>query len=112
MFTEQFLQKFPQKVNDISFFIARKTERFIKTPFGKAFVSLMILGPVAFLPTVWNIWTASNIDNYRNPTWPLMFFVNLATVISVAHKGDWIIRLVMFLWQIIWLVINIALIIR
>ncbi len=88
------------------------TENFVKTHSGKLFLSIVLLGPLTFLPTLWVVWTAKNIEAFRTPTWPLMFLVNSSGWLGAMHNGDWRIKIVMTLWTIIILGMNFAIIIR
>jgi hypothetical protein len=76
-------------VDNFAFRVAKLTEEFIKTKAGQLFLSLSLIGPVSFLPTVWGAWTAPNIDALRTLTWPMMLVVNTSVFISICHKGDW-----------------------
>ncbi len=102
----------PHIVDSISERLAGKTKGFIQTKFGKIFLSLVLVGPLTFLPTVYTAWTAANIDSLRTPTWPLMIIVNTSALIGVAHNGDWRMRMVMIFWVVIMVALFLATIVR
>lgn len=99
-------------VNSASERLAEITLPFTKTKSGKLFLSLVLVGPITFLPTVYNVWTMENIDAFRSPTWPLMVIINASATIGLAHKGDWQMRLAMIFWTAVMLSICIATIVR
>lgn len=92
--------KIPIVVDAVSEKIRIRTEGFVKSKIGKWFLAIVLVGPFTFLPTMWVAWTAENIDALRTLTWPAMVFINLSGWLGVIHKGDWRMRLVMFLWII------------
>ncbi|GMQ95024.1 MAG: hypothetical protein BMS9Abin13_134 [Patescibacteria group bacterium] len=92
--------------------VSGKTKRFIETRIGKIFLSLMLIGPITFLPTVWEAWTASNIDVLRTLTWPTMLIVNVASYISFAHNGSWRARAMAIEWFTVIALIWLATIVR
>lgn len=94
MFIQQIMDGFAAQV-------AKLTTAFVKTKAGQIFLSLSLVGPVTFLPTVWEAWTAPNIDAFRTLTWPMMIVVNTSVFVSVCHNGDWRVRLSMILWIIL-----------
>ncbi len=102
----------PHAVDTVSVRVQKGTERFIETRVGKLFLSLVLIGPFTFIPTVWEAWTAANIDSMRTITWPLMIVVNLASLLNVVHNGDWKMRFVLFLWVIAMSLVFIATLIR
>ena len=72
----------------------------------------MVIGPFTLVPTVWEAWTASNIDALRTATWPTMIIVDLAFLINVCRNGDWKIQLTVLLWIIMAAIIWSAALIR
>lgn len=93
-------------------FVSCKTEEFVKSRAGKIFLNLMLIGPFTFLPTVWQAWTASDIEVLRTPTWPMMIVINMSTYVALSHNGDWRTRTVMILWIIVLSLVWIATIVR
>lgn len=93
-------------------FVISLTGDFVNTSGGQAFLSLSLVGPITFLPTVWQAWRAPNIDALRTWTWPLMVIVNLAVLVSVCHNGDWQIQLSMILWVLLMMLITLAIVVR
>ena len=102
----------PNAVDTVSVFIAKKTEYFVETRLGKIFLSVVLDGPFTFLPTIYAAWTEPNIDSLRTLTWPLMIIVNMSATLSVAHKGNWQIRLVMVLWILAVTLVYVATLVR
>lgn len=102
----------PRRVDALSAWLRELTLPFIQTKPGKLFLSLVLVGPLTFIPTVYNVWTAENIDAFRSLTWPLMVIVNASATVGLAHKGDWQMRLAMIFWTIIMAAICIATIVR
>lgn len=102
----------PAVVNAVARLVAKATRSFVGTKIGKWFLALSLLGPVMFLPTVYEVWTAPNIDVFKTPTWPLLVVVNIAIFISVCHEGDWRSRLSVFTWIILIVLICVAAVVR
>lgn len=102
----------PVTINALSEKIAQQTSCFVESGFGKIFLSLVLVGPFTFLPTLYQAWTAPNIEALRTPTWPMMTVVNSAALLGVIHKGDWRMRLVMVIWVIIMILTWLATVIR
>jgi len=102
----------PNMVNSASEMLAKKTKNFIETKFGKLFLSIVLLGPLTFIPTVYVAWTAPNIDSLRTLTWPLMIIVNMSASLGVIHDGNWQIRLVMVIWIIMMVAVYLATLVR
>jgi len=92
--------------------IAVNTTPFVQSRFGKAFLSLVLIGPFTFIPTIYEAWTAPNIDSLRTSTWPLMILINVSATMSLIHKGSWYMRLVQAMWVIACAAIYIATIVR
>ncbi len=92
--------------------VARKTSCFVQTKVGKLFLSIVLVGPLTFIPTVYEAWTAPNIDAFRTLTWPLMILVNSAGWLAVIHNGDWRMRLAMFFWIVSMVAVWLATIVR
>ncbi len=72
----------------------------------------VLIGPFTFLPTVYQAWTADNIDALRTITWPLMIIINTSALLGVVHNGDWRMRLVMTLWIIMMAAVWLAAVVR
>ena len=92
--------------------VAKATLPFVQTRLGKAFLSLTLVGPLTFLPTIQAAWFDSNIDSLRTLTWPLMVIVNASVYVSVSHKGDWQVRLVMIIWIVMMAAVWLATLVR
>ena len=67
----------PNAVDVFSEWTAKVTTQFIKTYIGKIFLAIVLVGPITFLPTMYQAWTAPDIDALRTSTWPLMILVNI-----------------------------------
>lgn len=106
------LRTIPTHINTVSAAVAKKTKPFVETWPGKLFLSIMLLGPLTFIPTIYQAWTAENIDALRTWTWPLMTFINLSTLLGVIHNGDWRTRFVMVVWVLTMASVWIATVIR
>ena len=102
------LRFIPISINLFSEWTAKMTDPFVKTRFGKLFLALVLIGPVTFLPTLYQAWTAPDIDALRTSTWPLLIIVNISAFIGVAHEGDWRLRLTMLAWVIFMIIISLA----
>jgi hypothetical protein len=86
--------------------------RFIETKAGKLFLGLSMVGPLTFIPTVWEAWFAPDIEALRTLTWPMMVIVNISVFIAVCHNGDWRVRLSMIMWVILMFLVWLATIFR
>lgn len=85
-------------INSVCEHVAIKTSPFVQSRIGKSFLSIVLVGPLTFIPTVYTVWTAPNIDAFRTLTWPLMIIVNISASLSIIHNGDWQMRLVQIIW--------------
>lgn len=103
--------RFAHQIDEAAHWLAEQTP-FIKSKGGQMFLSIVLFGPLTFIPTVWTAWMEPNIDALRTPTWPLMIIVNLAATLSVAHRGDWRMRLVSAIWIAMMLAVFIATVVR
>lgn len=102
----------PQRIDDVSAVMATWTKPFVETILGKFFLSLVLLGPLTFIPTIHQAWTAENIDALRTWTWPLMTFINLSALLGLVHNGDWRMRFVMVMWVIVMAAVWLATLVR
>jgi len=102
----------PNAVDVFSEWTAKVTTQFIKTYIGKIFLAIVLVGPITFLPTMYQAWTAPDIDALRTSTWPLMILVNISAFVGVAHQGDWRLRLTMIVWTVVMIIIWLATLIR
>ncbi len=99
-------------MNRFSEHLAKETDGLTSSVFGRALNATVLFGPLTFLPTLYNVWFAPNIDAFRTPTWGLMLIINIATWLSVAKNGEWQLRLVMIIWVIIMFLFLLATIVR
>lgn len=95
------MKNIPKVVDATSEVVRQKTKNFVETKLGKIFLALVLIGPITFVPQLWQAWTASDIDALRTLTWPLMIIVNMSATLGVVHNGDWRMRLVMFIWVVV-----------
>ncbi|MFH1978935.1 MAG: hypothetical protein ABII97_00925 [Patescibacteria group bacterium] len=102
----------PKMIDTISDKVAKKTRSFVDTKIGKIFLSLTLIGPITFFPTVYIAWTAPNIDVLRTLTWPLMVVVNTSALLGVIHNGDWRVRLTLVGWVILMFLTFLATLVR
>ena len=102
----------PNAVDVFSEWTAKVTTQFIKTYIGKIFLAIVLVGPITFLPTIYQAWTAPDIDALRTSTWPLMILVNISAFVGVARQGDWRLRLTMIIWTVVMIIIWLATLIR
>mgnify|MGYP001569517682 CR=1 FL=1 len=102
----------PRIIDTTSAVIAKKTKPFVQSWLGKMFLSVVIVGPLTFLPTIYAAWTEPNIDSLRTITWPLMIVVNMSAMLGVIHNGDWRMRLAMFVWILAIATVYIATLVR
>ena len=102
----------PGKIDAISGVLASKTKNFVETKLGKLFLSIVLLGPLTFIPTIYVAWTGENIDSLRTLTWPLMIIINSSACLGVIHNGNWQMRLVMIVWVVAMLAVYIATLVR
>lgn len=106
------LKAIPHRINSVCAVVATRTKPFVETNFGKLFLSLVLLGPFTFLPTIYQAWTAENIDALRTWTWPLMTFINLSALLGLVHNGDWRMRFVMVVWVVTMAAVWLATLVR
>lgn len=106
------LERLPNAVDKISASVAQATKPFVENSAGKIFLSVVLFGPLTFIPTLYEAWTASNIDALRTLTWPLMIVVNISALLGLVHNGDWRMRLVMFVWVIMMAALWVATLVR
>ena len=102
----------PNAVDVFSEWTAKVTTQFIKTYIGKIFLAIVLVGPITFLATMYQAWTAPDIDALRTSTWPLMILVNISAFVGVAHQGDWRLRLTMIIWTVVMIIIWLSTLIR
>lgn len=106
------LKLIPNTVNVFSDWVAQRTLPFVQIWPGKLFLAIVLIGPLTFIPTMYQAWTAPDIGALRTATWPMMILVNISAYLGVAHKGDWRLRLAMIAWIIIMIVIWTATLVR
>ena len=83
----------------IAAIVARMTGPIINSKVGQTLLGLLIfIGPLSFLPTLWEAWTNPDISGFRTLTWPVMVVVNTAVFVSLCHNGDNKVRWSMVLW--------------
>ncbi|MBY0309529.1 hypothetical protein K2Q16_00045 [Patescibacteria group bacterium] len=92
--------------------VRRLTLPFVQSATGKWFLALTLLGPLIYSPTVWEVWTAPNIDAFRTNNWPLLALLNVPVFISVCHHGDGRMRVCTIAWFILMALIWIATLVR
>jgi hypothetical protein len=102
----------PKLVDAVSERIAYATAGFVQTRAGKIFLVLVLVGPLTFLPTLWEAWTAENIDVFRTYTWPALVVINISATLGAIHNGDWRLRLVMIMWSLVFILMFIATLVR
>jgi len=100
------------KVDALGERAAKATLPFVTSRFGKVFLSIVLLGPLTFIPTVYQAWFATDISALRTLTWPLMILVNTSAFLSVIHNGDWRMRLVSFVWILMMAAVFLATLVR
>lgn len=93
-------------------FIKALTSRFIDTKLGQLFLSLSMVGPLTFIPTVWEAWFAPNIDALRTLTWPMMVIINFSVLVALCYNGDWRTRLSLVMWTILMFLVWMATVFR
>lgn len=106
------LKLIPNWIESVSMRIRMATLPFVKTRGGKVFLSLVLIGPITFLPTVYMAWTAPNIDSLRTLTWPMLAIVNLSGGLSVVHNGDWRMQVISVIWFFLMGAVYLATIVR
>jgi hypothetical protein len=106
------LHVIPHRIDSLSSSIAKKTRPFVETLPGKIFLSFVLLGPLTFIPTIHQAWTAENIDALRTWTWPLMILINLSALLGLIHNGDWRMRFVMVIWIVTMAAVWLATLVR
>ncbi len=108
------LRKLPIYVNSFSDVVANKTGSLVDTKYGNFYLRIIVLlGPVFFIPTIWEVWTSANIDSFKTPTWSLMLIVHIAAFIILSHhKSDWCVRFCTVLWFFMTASIVLATIVR
>lgn len=103
--------KLSKAIDAAAAWVAKQTPS-IHTSGGQLFLSVVLLGPLTFIPTVWTAWTEPNIEALRTTTWPLMIIVNIAAALSVVHNGDWRMRLVSAVWIVMMIAVFVATVVR
>ena len=88
------------------------TVRFINTKLGQVFLSLSILGPLTFIPMVWEAYFAPDIEALRTLTWPMLVIINVSVLTALCYNGDWRIRLSMVMWIILMFLMWLATVLR
>lgn len=108
------LSKIPVFINNISNNVANKTSNIVSTKYGNHYLRIIVmLGPAFFVPTIWEVWTANNIETFKTLTWPLMLLVHVASFVILSHnKSDWCVRLCTILWFLMTVTIVLAIIFR
>jgi hypothetical protein len=105
--------KFIQKYDEfLVSFIKAMMGRFIDTKLGQLFLSLSMVGPLTFIPTVWEAWFAPNIDALRTLTWPMLVVINFSVLVALCYNGDWRIRFSMTMWIILMFLVWLATVFR
>lgn len=106
------LKAIPQRIDNVSAAVARKTKPFVETYWGRIFLSLALLGPITFLPLVLQAWTATNIDAFRTWAWPFTLITASSSLLGLIHNGDWRMRLVTTVWVVVFTSIWLATLVR
>ena len=101
-----------QRFNTLCDDLGERWSPFAQTRIGKIFLNLVLLGPVSFLPTLWEAWTAPNIDVLRTLTWPFLFVINLSALYGLLLQGTWQNRLMLGIWTGIMFVMTLAILVR
>jgi hypothetical protein len=102
----------PKWVDTLSEWVAAKTAAFTKTKVGNVFLAMMVLGPLTLIPTVWEAWTAENIEALRTATWPAMAVIDFSFYLNVCHAGDRMVRATVLLYLIMAILIYVATLVR
>jgi hypothetical protein len=107
-------RKLPAWVNYFSEIIASKTSGLVATKYGYHCLRVAVmLSPIFFVPTIWEAWTAENIDVFRTVTWPSMISSNVANFILLCQGNhDWCVRLCAMAWLTITLFMVLAIVVR
>ena len=106
------MHRIPCFIDALSDKVANATKPFIESKSGKIFQSIVLLGPLTFIPTIYTAWTAPNIDSLRTLTWPLMIVVNVSASLLLMHDGNWRMRLVSVAWIIVVALVYLAVLTR
>ena len=93
-----FVYDLENAVNSFSEKVRVKTSGFVKTRAGQRFLSLPLLGPIVFLPIQVSAWKSGEIGAYELFSWIVMIVINLSTLVSLCHNGEWRTRLSMIGW--------------
>ena len=103
----------PKVLDGLSDFVVSKTGFAVIGRHQYVLRIIILMGPIFFLPTLYEVWTAENIEVFRTATWPLMLIVHIAFFVSISHhRSDWCARLCTIIWFLITLLIVIATIVR
>ncbi len=106
------LEAVPRIVDAMAERVRISTQKFVQSTFGRCFLGLTLIGPLTFIPTVWEVWTAPNIDVFRTSTWPLLMLVNVSVFVAVCHHGEWRTRLSMMVWVVLMALMSVAVWVR
>jgi len=93
--------------------VRRVTSGMIAHPFYQKIEYLLIfLAPAMFLPTIWEAYSAPNIEALKTVTWPAAVITNVFAFISLSHKGSNVLRWQMLAWILEMAAMCIAIVIR
>ena len=106
------LERIPGVIDAFGVWVTKKTDWFVETTVGKLFLGLVLVGPLTFIPTLIEAWTAENIDALRTSTWPTATVVNLSAWLAVLRSGDWRMKFVMGIWTVWMALITLATVVR
>lgn len=101
----------PLAVNSISRFVVARTSVFVSKKRGLVILrSLILLGPIFYLPTLWEVWTATNIDAFRTVTWPFLLSGQVSSFVLLSHEpeSDWGVKLCILAWIIMTILVMMA----
>lgn len=102
----------PTMVNAVYDRVGETLKPYMSGWLGFLATGILLIGPITFLPTVWAVWTASNIDAFRTPTWPLLTLVNVVACMMLSQNGNWQMRLMQVVWVFAMASVWIATIVR
>ncbi len=105
--------KMESTMNSIAEYVAQATTKMVHHRFyAKIEYFIIFLSPAMFLPTIWEAYTAPNIDALKTVTWPAAVTTNLFAFIALAHKGSNVLRWQMLVWIVEMVAMCIAIVIR
>lgn len=92
--------------------VTQKTCWLTNKKWGEGFLRIIILScPLFYIPTLWEVCTAENVEAFKTLTWPLLLLGQASSFVLLSNDGksDWGVRFCTIIWFIITLFMIIVL---